>query len=86
MVPTAKAGIQAFHISVRREKQIDEQAKEIDKLKKECDELKERINSLERHIMEVDRRKQVRRQKDLGPPDGTERRSGLERRGYATGG
>ena len=75
--------LHAFQISVRREKQIDEQKKEIDNLKKECDDLKLRISSLENRLMEGDRRKQVRRQKDLGPPDGVEQRSGLERRKHA---
>ena len=55
--------------------------KKIDDLEKECDDLKLRISSLENRLMEGDRRQQVRRQKDLGPPAGMmERRSGLDRR------
>jgi cell division protein FtsL len=72
--------LKIYQVSVRREAQIDEQTKEINNLKKECDDLKLRISSLENRIMEGDRRKQVRRQEDLGPPDGVEQRSGLERR------
>jgi hypothetical protein len=65
---------------VRIEAQTHEQTKEIDNLKTECDDLKLRISSLENRLMEGERRKQVRRQKDLGPPDGVERRSVLDRR------
>ena len=50
-------------------------------MEKECDDLKLRISSLENRLMEGERRQQVRRQKDLGPPKGiVERRSGLDRR------
>ena len=81
LVPTAKAGIHAFQISVRRETQINEQARKINRLEEECADLKERLSVLQRHLFDVDRRKQIRRQQDLGPPDGMEeRRSGSERR------
>ena len=81
LVPTAKAGIHAFQISVRRETQINEQARKINRLEEECNDLKLRISTLENRLMEGDRRKQVRRQEDLGPPGGmVERRSGLDRR------
>jgi len=83
LTATSMAGIHIFETSLNMKAQIEEQTKKIDDLQKECDDLKERINSLERHIMDVDRRKQVRRQKDLGPPDGVEQRSGLERRKHA---
>ena len=78
LIPAIQANIHAFQISVRREAHIQEQTKEINDLKK-------RMESLEKQMKEGDRRKGERRQDDLGPPDGTDRRSGLDRRKYAAG-
>lgn len=80
LIPAVLAGVQAFQIAVRRETQINEQTEKIDALEKECDDLKLRISSLENRLMEGDRRTQVRRQENLAPPNGMERRSGLDRR------
>jgi len=80
LIPVIQANIHALQISVRIEAQIHEQTKEINNLKKDCDDLKKRINFLERRLLEGDRRKQKRRQEDLGPPGESERRSGLDRR------
>ena len=80
LISAIQAGVHAFQTSVKREAHVRQQTEEIDHLKNECDDLKESLSALQRHLMDVDRRKQVRRQQDFGPPDGIERRSGLERR------
>ncbi len=78
LIPAIQANIHAFQISVRREAHIQEQTKEINDLKK-------RMESLERCIKKSGCRKQERRQEAKAPPDGVERRSGLERRKCAAG-
>lgn len=52
LLPAIQANIRAFQISVRRERQIQQQQTEIDELKEECGDLRKRLAALEKHIKE----------------------------------
>lgn len=50
LIPAIQANIHAFKISVRRERQVQQQTNKINALEKECDNLKTRLEAIENRL------------------------------------